>query len=488
MSVSPTLTENFACLLEATAARLPERTALVWTGGRMTFGELHHRAGAFACALEARGVGAGDRVAVVLPNGWPFVVAALGALKLGATVAPLNHTLTPDEMTAIIEHLAPRDVEMGGLEGPPKPPALRDAAEPRRSASAGDTPFVTRTPLGSPAVILYTSGSTGRPKGAVLSHRALAWAIRSWAEPVMGLRENDVVLGVLPFPHSYGLNGALLAPLLAGATVVVLERFSPESVVDAIERFGVTVFPGVATMFRRLLDAPVLSRERLRSLRIALSGAAPCPWPLAREWRERTGVRILRGYGMTELFRPISYLAGDDTEVPDAIGRAVPGVELRLVDESGRELPPGDAGELLIRTPAAMDAYLDAPDDTRQVLAAGWFSTGDLARVSPEGWVTITGRKKDVILRGGYTISAQEVEAVLLSHPSVAEAAVTGHPHVELGEDVVAYVVLRGPVAAEDLVVHCRERLAAYKCPRRVKILDSLPRSATGKILKTRLI
>ena len=241
-------------------------------------------------------------------------------------------------------------------------------------------------------------------------------------------------------------------------------------------------------MFRRLLDAPPLSRERLRSLRIALSGAAPCPWPLAREWRDRTGVRILRGYGMTELFRPISYLAGDDTEVPDAIGRAVPGVELRLVDESGRALPAGGTGELLIRTPAAMDGYLDAPDETRQVLAEGWFSTGDLARVSREGWVTITGRKKDVILRGGYTISAQEVEAVLLSHPSVAEAAVTGEPHVELGEDVVAYVVLRGPAAAEDLVVHCRERLAAYKCPRRVKILDCMPRSATGKILKTRLL
>jgi long-chain acyl-CoA synthetase len=468
VSVSIAASENFACRLEATAARFPERTALAWAGGRMTHEELHRRAGAFARALDASGVRAGDRVALMLPNGWRFAVALLGALKLGATVAPLHPRLTGDEVAAIVTPLAPRHVV--------------------REVTAGDGAWAARTPLGSPALVLFTSGSTGRPKGAVLSHRALAWAVQSWADPIMRLREDDVVLGVLPFAHSYGLNGALLAPLLAGASVLVLERFSPEAVVAAIEESGVTVFPGVATMFRRVLDAPVLAAGRLAPLRIALSGAAPCPWPLAREWRERTGVRILRGYGMTELFRPISYLAGDDTEVPDAIGRAVPGVELRLVDDAGRALPVGESGELLIRTPGAMDGYLDAPDETRRVLVDGWFATGDLACVSPEGWVTITGRKKDVILRGGYTISPQEVEAVLLTHPAVAEAAVAGLPHAELGEDVVAYVVLRRPAAVEELVAHCRERLAAYKCPRHVKILDSLPRTTTGKVLRARLI
>src|SRR5207247_7489348 len=169
------------------------------------------------------------------------------------------------------------------------------------------------------------------------------------------LTPEDRVLGVLPFSHSYGLNGALLAPLWAGVTVVLLERFSPEGVLGAIARHRVTVFPGVATMFRRLLESPALASADLSSLRLALSGAAPCPWELAQEWRRRTGVRILRGYGMTELFRPISYLAGDAAESPEAIGRAVPGVEVRIVDDAGGALPAEEVGALWIKRPAAME-------------------------------------------------------------------------------------------------------------------------------------
>ena len=220
----------------------------------------------------------------------------------------------------------------------------------------------------APGIILYTSGSTGQPKGALLSHAALAVANESWAGPVMGLAPDDRVLAALPLAHSFGLNGALLAPLLAGVTVVLQERFSPEETLRAIARHRVTVFPGVATMFARILESPALAGADVSSLRLAVSGAAPCPWPLASEWRRRTGVRIVRGYGMTELFRPISYLAAEPTDLPDSIGRAVPGVELRLV-----------ADELWIRSPAAMDGYLRAPEETAAVLDGGWFKTGDLA-------------------------------------------------------------------------------------------------------------
>jgi long-chain acyl-CoA synthetase len=312
----------------------------------------------------------------------------------------------------------------------------------------------------------------------VLSYPALTLANESWAGPVMALTSEDVVLATLPLAHSFGLNGALLAPLLTGSTVALVERFAPDAVVAAIRARRVTVFPGVATMFRRLLESGELAAGDLSSVRIAVSGAAPCPWDLAREWRERTGIRIVRGYGMTELFRPISYSATDTTEAPDAIGRAVPGVELKIVDD-----------ELWIRSPSAMERYVNAPAETREVLVDGWFRTGDLATVSPDGLVTIVGRKRERILRGGYSVFPAEVEAVLLTHPAVAEAAVVGMRHAELGEDVAAFVTLRPGTAAapDDLIAHCRERLAAFKYPRRLTVLDALPKSPTGKVLKARL-
>jgi long-chain acyl-CoA synthetase len=439
---------------------------VAWSGGVLSYHALHRRAGGFARSLAGAGVAAGDRVALTIPNGWPFVVALLGALKLGATVAPLDPRLTVEERAAVIDDLRPRlvvhEVTDDEIEWPTAPET--DAA----------------------ALVLYTSGSTGRPKGAVLSQGALAFAVRSWLEDVMALTPGDVVLGVLPFSHSFGLNGALLAPLLAGASVVTLDRFAPEDVLAAIATHRVTVFPGVATMFRRLLGSSALDGAPLDTVRMALSGAAPCPWELACEWRERTGIRIFRGYGSTELFRPLSYLAADAVDLPDAIGRPVPGVEVRIVDDVGRTLPPGELGELLIRTPAAMDGYLGAPEETREVLVDGWFHTGDLARLTPEGWVRIEGRKRERILRGGYSVFPQEVEAVLLAHPAVAEAAVVGVPDDELGEEVAAFVVLHhGRQAVPDeLIAHCKRQLAAFKYPRRITIVPELPKAATGKVLK----
>ncbi len=452
---------------EVTARRRPEKVALRWDGGALTYRQLDRRAGGFARALHHGGVRAGDRVALVIGNRAEFVVALLGALKLGATVAPLDPRLIDEERTRIIDDLAPAVV-------------VHDVA-----ADECDWPSPSSD---APALILYTSGSTGAPKGAVLSQHAVAAGVASWIDPVMALTADDVVLAVLPLSHSYGLNGALLAPLVTGATVGLLERFSPEAVLGSIRDLGVSVFPGVATMFRRLLDADAGLGD-LRRLRIALSGAAPCPWPLASEWRAATGVRILRGYGMTELFRPISYVAGDPEDRPDAIGRAVAGVELKIVDDDGAGLPAGECGELFIRSPAAMDEYLGAPDETRAVLAGGWFRTGDLATIDPGGFVRIDGRKRERILRGGYSIFPQEVEAVLMAHPAVTEAAVIGVGHPELGEEVTAFVALRhgADVAPEVLVAWCRERLASFKYPRLVTILEALPKAATGKVLKSAL-
>jgi long-chain acyl-CoA synthetase len=462
------VTENFAALLEAVARRRPDAPALVWDGGALTWRALELRAGGVASLLSRRGVGAGDTIALVLPNGWGFAAALWGGLKLGATIAPLNPLLSSDERGRVLDHLQPAAV----LDDVPAHEAHWDSADGT-----------------APALVLYTSGSTGQPKGAVLSHAALRAANESWAGPVMRLTPEDVVLAALPLAHSFGLNGALLAPLLAGATVALCERFNPEETIRAISRHRVTVLPAVATMFQKMLEVPTLSETACSTLRLALSGAAPCPWDLAEAWRRRTGVRIVRGFGMTELFRPISYLADDPADLPDAIGRPVPGVEVRVVDDEGHACGAGEVGELWIRSPAAMDGYLRAGAETRAVMRDGWFRTGDLAQVSPPGFVSIVGRKKELILRGGYSVVPGEVEATLLGHAAVAEAAVVGIPDATLGEEVAAFVTLRpgARAGAEELVAFCRERLAAFKYPRHVSVVSELPKGATGKVLKWQL-
>lgn len=461
---------SFARALAETARRFDDRRALAWDQGAMTYAELDDRAARAARALADRGVRPGDRVAIAfsIANTWPFVVAVLAGLRAGALVAPLDPLLARDERDAILSELRPVHVleDLPSATGAPLDPVAR----------AG------------PALVLYTSGSTGRPKGALLSHAALDVANRSWAGPVMALTERDIVLAVLPLSHSFGLNGTLFAPLLAGAAVHLVERFTPAAVAARLAAGAVTVFPGVATMFRRCLDLRDFAGGP--ALRLAVSGAAPCPWELADAWRKRTGVRIVRGYGMTELFRPISYLAEDAADVPESIGRAVPGVRLRIVDDSGTDLAPGEVGELLIKTPAVMDGYLGSEEESREVLGdGGWFRTGDLARLSPDGFVTIAGRKRERILRGGYSVFPAEVEAALLEHPDIAEVAVIGVPHPDLGEEVAAFVTLRpgAELTADGVIAYGRERLAAFKYPRRVTLVDALPRSATGKVLKSEL-
>jgi len=395
-------------------------------------------------------------------------VAVLAGFMLDATVAPLDVLLKEEERGDILADLRAAVLVDGSdfvrlpSPAPPDPKA--------------------------PALVLYTSGSTGRPKGAVLSHAALEWANRMWVDPIIGLEESDLLLAALPLAHAFGINGAMFAPLLAGATVRLVERFVPERVAEIIAREAVTVVPGVATMFQRLLDVPGFAGGR--KLRRGVSGAAPCSWELAESWRARTGTPIVRGYGSTELFRPVSYLAADTTQRPESIGRAVPGVELRLTDDAGQAAKADEPGELWIKTPAVMNGYLDAPQDTDAVLVDGWFRTGDIARIDDEGYVTIVGRVRERIKRGGYSIFPAEVETVLLSHPAVAEAAVVAVPDPTLGEEIAAFVALKagGVADADSLIAWCRERLAAFKYPRRVTLMDALPRSATGKVLKAKLL
>jgi long-chain acyl-CoA synthetase len=460
--------QNFVCAIESNARRFGAKTAVLCDDHKITWSELDSFASGFARTLSTQGVAAGDRVALLLPNGVEFVIAFLAVLKLGGTPAPLNPLIKAEELAAFKADLRPKS----SIESVMMNPGSWQTLDQTSAAS----------------LILYTSGSTGRPKGAVFSHDALTFANHSWAEPVMGLTADETVLVAVPLAHSLGLNGGLLAPLLTGATIVLLERFTPEAVFAAIKRHRVTVFPAVATIFRRLLNSPAFSQADFASLRVAVAGAAPCPWELAVEWREKTSTRIVRGYGMTELFRPLSFRAADPRDIPQAVGKPVPAVEIRTVDDKGTSRD--DAGELWIKSPAMMDGYLDDPEETNEVIFDGWFKTGDLATVTPEGYVQIVGRKRERILRGGYSVFPQEVEAVLLSHPGVAEAAVVAVPDADLGEEVAAFVSLKRmeKLTSEELLGYCTEHLARYKYPRRIYILAELPKGPTGKILKSALV
>jgi long-chain acyl-CoA synthetase len=459
--------ENFVCAIESNARRFGAKAAVLCDDAKLTWSELDAFAAGFARHLSTQGVIAGDRVAILLLNGVEFVVAFLATLKLGATPAPLNPLVKDAELAAFTADLRPK------------------LSVDRVVMSQGS--WHTLSDVSAPSLILYTSGSTGRPKGAVFSHDALSFANHSWAEPVMGLTSDDTVLVSVPLAHSLGLNGGLLAPLLTGAAIVILERFTPEAVFAAIKKHRVTVLPAVATIFRRLLNSAAFSESDFSSLRLAVAGAAPCPWELATEWREKTSTRIVRGYGMTELFRPLSFRADDPSDHPNAVGRPVPGVEIRMVVEE--EASRDGIGELWIKSPAMMDGYLDAAAETNEVISDGWFKTGDLAIISPQSYVEIVGRKRERILRGGYSVFPQEVEAVLLSHPAVAEAAVIGVENADLGEEVAAFVSLKytAQLSSEDLLSYCKDHLARYKYPRQVYIVPELPKGPTGKILKSAL-
>ena len=468
------MAENVARLLEQSARRWPDKPVLISADSNadsaIEWARCEARAGGLAARLAGEGIGICDRLALDIEDPAELVIALFGALKTGAAVTPLNPRLTGDERAKILADLGPT--------------AVVDAAgEAEASFEARDVP------ADDCAIILYTSGSTGVPKGVRLSHRATEFALASWRDPVMDLSPADVSLSALPLAHSLGIFGSVMAPLLAGGSVVFLPRFTPEAALAAIARHRITVFPGVATMFRRILDTTEIATAELGSLRYALSGAAPCPWALADAWQKATGVRIVRGYGMTELFRPISYLAAERDDRPDSIGRAVPGVELLVVDDDETALAAGETGELWIKSPACMSEYLGQPAETDAVLAGGWFKTGDLAAVSQDGFVRIVGRRKDMIIRGGYTVAAGEVEAMLLTHPAIVEAAVIGVADTDLGEEVAAFVTVKPDAdpSAEEIIAFCRERMAGYKYPRHVRFAPELPKGPAGKVIKAGL-
>ncbi|MBA9003952.1 long-chain-fatty-acid--CoA ligase [Thermomonospora cellulosilytica] len=482
---------NLADRVRTAAERIGTRTVLALDEARLTYRGLEvlsARTGAF---LRRRGVRPGDRVAVMLPNVPEFAVVYYGVLRAGAVVVPLDPLLKRREIAAYVGGCRARLLIAWH--------AYAETVEAAASVTGTDCLFVVpeefrRLLRGVPpehdiaptapddtAVILYTAGTTGRARGVELTHGNLLGNSATVAR-MYGLGVDDVVLGALPLYHAFGQTCALNATVHAGGRLALMPRFDPARALEIIRREGVTVLPGVPTMYIALLDQPGVSDLSL--LRLCVSGGSALPPAVARAYETRFGCTIIEGYGLSETSPVAATNRSGPGGRPGSIGRPIAGVEMKVVGEDGAELPPGRIGEIVIRGPNVMKGYWNDPDATATALRDGWFHTGDLGRVDEDGYFYLVDRRRDVIIRGGRTVYPREIEEVLYEHPAVRQAAVVGVPHPELGEEIAAVVALRDPVDPDELRDFVRERVAAYKYPRLIRCTDKLPTSPTGKILK----
>jgi long-chain acyl-CoA synthetase len=336
------------------------------------------------------------------------------------------------------------------------------------------------------AVILYTSGTTGQPKGAELTHANLAGNCRTTADTLAENTPDDVIMGCLPLFHVFGLTCGLNTAVLRGSTLTLIPRFDGAKALSVIERDKVTVFEGVPTMFAGMLHSPDAGTHDVSSLRLCISGGSAMPVEVMRSFEETFGCIVLEGYGLSETSPVASFNHPHAERKPGSIGTPIAGVEMRLLDDDGKEVPAGEVGEIAIRGENVMKGYWQRSEETAKSIPDGWFRTGDLARQDDDGYFFIVDRKKEMIIRGGYNVYPREIEEALYEHPAVAEAACIGIAHPELGEEVGAAVALKPGASAEvdELREFVKARVAAYKYPRHLWLVDALPKGPTGKILR----
>jgi long-chain acyl-CoA synthetase len=491
---------NVADLVARAAAEHGDRPAVIEAdgGGRTTWAEIERRVAVGARALLAAGIRSGDRVGLLLPNSTAFPVGLWSVLRAGAIVVPINPGYTPHEIAHMLGD--------AGVAAVVVDPRLREGAESAvalagvelrllgpedlEDGDADPVPAGGPPAAGGPAVICYTSGTTGRPKGAVLSHGNLCANLASFGDlPRLGLASTDVLYGVLPFFHVFGLNVVLNAAARAGAAVVAVERFSPAASLRSLAEHGVTIAFGAPPVFAAWV-AVGPPEGGLPALRAAVSGADSLPVRTFEAFRERFGIEILEGYGLTETSPVLTSTAVSPEVRAGTVGHPVPGVEVRVLDPAGAPLATGEIGEIGARGPNVFGGYHGREGATREVLDDdGWFRTGDLGELDPEGYLTISGRLKDMLIVSGFNVYPREVEDAIAAHPDVAEVAVVGLPDPRTGERVRAVVVPRdgAELSADDVISHCRERLARYKLPREVELVPTLPRTPLGKLARSSL-
>ncbi|MBA3234273.1 MAG: long-chain fatty acid--CoA ligase [Propionibacteriales bacterium] len=513
---------NLAVMLEDSARRVPDRDALVCADTRLTYAQVDTMANQIANLLVARGINPGDKVALTCPNLPYFAFVYYGILKAGAVVVPLNVLFKGRE---VAYHLADSDAKayfcfegtselpmaQAGLTGfddtpgcehlfvipaDPTGPLPVDGGENYFAAmSDQQTTFESIvTEATDTAVILYTSGTTGQPKGAELSHANIALNAstchRLWE---LTPSRPDVHLVTLPLFHSFGQTTQLNAGFGLGSTLVLLPRFDPAEALRLMETEEVTFFAGVPTMYWGLLGAltdDVDVKKIAANLRCAVAGGASLPVEIIKEVKERFGVTILEGYGLSETSPVATFSHLDREPKAGSIGTPIWGVEVKLIDEEWKTVEDSDeVGEIAIRGHNIMKGYYKRPDETAAMMRDGWFRSGDLARRDEDGYYYIVDRAKDMIIRGGFNVYPREIEEVLMTHPAVSLAAVVGVPHDSHGEEVKAFVIRQdgAAVTEEELLTWGKEQMAGYKYPRLIEFRDELPMTATGKILKREL-
>jgi long-chain acyl-CoA synthetase len=490
------MTADLAENLKASARRDPERTAVKLDDFRLSHAALDDASARTASLLRERGVRAGDRVGLMLPNVPHFAIAYYGVLRAGAAVVPMNVLLKRREVEFLLAdsgaklllawHGFAEEAQLGAADAEVECMIVAPAEFGELLAGVAPLPDIAERRPADTAVILYTSGTTGAPKGAELTHANLGRNAEV-ATRLFDLDADSMTLGSLPLFHSFGQTCALNASVLAGAGVTLLPRFDPDRALEIVERDEVSVFMGVPTMYNALLNHPDRARFDVSSLRLCVSGGASLPMELLHAFEREFGCKILEGYGLSETSPIASFNHPDRERKPGSIGTPIKGVEMKLLDSAGDDVPLGEVGEIVIRGHNVMKGYWRKPEATAEAISAeGWFHSGDLARMDEDGYFFIVDRKKDLIIRGGYNVYPREIEEVLFSHPGVREAAVVGVPHDELGEEVGAAVALQpdADVTEDELRDFVKGQIAAYKYPRLVWFVDELPKTATGKILK----
>jgi long-chain acyl-CoA synthetase len=511
---------NLSVFLDDSAREVPDRPAVIRGENSFTYAQVDALANQLANGLVAAGVTPGERVALSCPNIEWFPVVYYGILKAGAVVVPLNILLKGREIAYHLEDSgASVYVCFAGLPDLPLAamghegfsqvegchtmvilPADLAAPSPIEGVPtffdfvAGQPPTFDTVDRAADdtAVILYTSGTTGQAKGAELTHSNMVLNARLCEQLYEPPEDYDVHLITLPLFHSYGQTCQMNAGFYRGSTLVLLPRFTPEEALRLMQAHGVTVFAGVPTMYWAMLNADVAGVDIAAladRLRVAMAGGASLPLEVLKGFGERFGVKILEGYGLSETSPVATFNRQSKPAKPGSVGPPVWGVSVRVVDSDDNDLPVGEQGEILIKGHNIMKGYLGRPEATAEALRGGWFHTGDAGTLDEDGYLSITDRVKDMIVRGGFNVYPREVEEVLMTHPAVSLVAVVGVPDDRLGEEVKAFVVLAEgqSVAAADLVAWSKSQMADYKYPRHVEFLDTLPMNATGKILKREL-
>jgi long-chain acyl-CoA synthetase len=502
-------TISVAAILAESARRTPDSIALIVGEDETSYGELWRQTRAYAGALRARGIGPGDAVAVLIPNVPDFARVYYAVLSLGAIVVPVHALLKAREIEYVLQDSGARLLVCAApllKEGTAGAAASGidvltvmapdDDGLPRLEAEAAAAePILSYVPCrpSDTATILYTSGTTGKPKGALGTHFALVEQTSVLLTSVMDFKPGDVLFGGLPLFHTFGQTVVLNTGLRAGATVVLMPRFSGEGALKLLDRHNVNIFIGVPTMYVALLEAAKTVAVRPAALRYCISGGASLPLAVMDRFRDVYGVDIHEGYGLTETSPVAAFNHVGTPPRPGTIGVPIWGVDIEIARAETVEtielLPAGELGELVIRGHLLMKGYLNRPEATAEAVVDGWFRSGDLGTKDEDGYLTIVDRKKDMIIRNGYNVYPREVEEILLTHPEVISAAVYGVPHDVHGQEIAAAIVLdAGATATEsELIDFASAQLAAYKYPRVIRLLTELPLGPSGKILKRTL-